>query len=170
MRKDGTPYYIGKGCRNRAWDRKRSWIPDKSRIVLFESKMSEKAAFDLEKKLIKEYGRKDLGTGILHNLTDGGEGASGSKRTEEQRKNYKGRPKGVKTSKAACKNLSEKTKRLWQNEEFRKTQLLVRDEEYRKKISYSVKANRVVCPHCEKEGNKSIMMRWHFDRCKQRHK
>ena len=24
----------------------------------------------------------------------------------------------------------------------------------------------VICPHCNKEGGKNGMMRWHFDKCK----
>ena len=40
--------------------------------------VSEKEAFDKEIELIKKYGRYDLGTGILSNKTNGGEGSSGT--------------------------------------------------------------------------------------------
>lgn len=43
---------------------------------------------ELEKLLIKYYGRKDLGLGNLCNLTDGGEGTFGVIRSEELRKKY----------------------------------------------------------------------------------
>jgi hypothetical protein len=84
LRKDGTPYYIGKGKNDRAY-KKHSTVakPDKSRIVLLEQNLTEDAAHQLEIELIAKYGRKDLGTGILRNLTDGGEGASG--RSEESK-------------------------------------------------------------------------------------
>jgi len=86
LRKDGTPYYIGKGKDDRAY-RKHSTIaiPDRSRIVLLEQNLSETDALRLEIELIAQYGRKDLGTGILRNLTDGGEGSSGRVVSNEER-------------------------------------------------------------------------------------
>jgi hypothetical protein len=76
--KDGWPYYIGKG--NRAYTKhNRNLLPeDKSCIVILQDKLAEKDALDLEVKLIESYGRIDLNTGPLRNLTNGGEGASGS--------------------------------------------------------------------------------------------
>lgn len=52
---------------------------------IIKDKITEKEAFDLEISLIKKYGRRDNRTGILTNLTDGGEGISGYEFTPEQK-------------------------------------------------------------------------------------
>ena len=78
----GSPYYIGKGSNGRAFDKNHGIIPipkDKNNIVFLETGLSENKAFEIEKFLIAYYGRKDLGTGILYNRTDGGEGTFGYK-------------------------------------------------------------------------------------------
>ena len=74
LREDGTPYYVGKGQTNRAFDKRRLYIPPKNRIKIIKENLTEKQAFNLEIKEIEKYGRKDLGTGILRNKTEGGDG------------------------------------------------------------------------------------------------
>jgi len=77
--KAGTPYYIGKGLGQRAFFKNKRHIRpplDGTLIVILESKLTEIGSLALERRMIIWYGRKDLGTGILANLTDGGDGMS----------------------------------------------------------------------------------------------
>jgi hypothetical protein len=76
----GTPYYIGKGQGRRARCKSHS-VPvptDNKNIVFLERNLSNIGACALERRMIRWYGRKDHGTGILLNRTNGGEGAPGS--------------------------------------------------------------------------------------------
>ena len=97
MREDGTPYYIGKGAAERAWSRNRTILPpkEKERIVLLKENLSEQEAFDHEIELIALHGRKDNGTGILHNRTDGGDGVSGWQPSEETKRKQSEANSGV---------------------------------------------------------------------------
>lgn len=93
LRKDGTPYYIGKGCGNRAYAKHHGKIQppeNKEKIVFLERNLSDVGAQALERRYIRWYGRKDLKNGILRNLTDGGDGSAKTKEMiEKQVENWK---------------------------------------------------------------------------------
>ena len=85
----GVVFYVGKGHANRAWSasgRSAHWksVVKKHGLVveIVEANLQEWAAFELECALISLYGRMSTGHGLLINLTDGGDGASGRKFTD----------------------------------------------------------------------------------------
>ena len=75
LREDGTPYYIGKGKGNRAFSKRHTVnLPIcKSRIVFLEKNLSNIGDCALERRYIEWYGRKVDSSGILRNITLGGE-------------------------------------------------------------------------------------------------
>jgi hypothetical protein len=122
LRKDGSPYYIGKGQRDRAYTTHQknniSTPKDRNRIKLFYCP-DEPAAFAYEMYLIDFWGRKDLGTGILHNRTDGGGyllyNWTGRKRSRENLEKARIASTGRKFSEESKKKMSESAKRRGPN-------------------------------------------------------
>lgn len=115
---DGKVFYVGKGTRYRATakhGRSEFWkniVAKHGLVVEYAQRgMQEWWAFELEQELISMYGRENL-----CNLTDGGEGASGCVASD-----------GTKLKLAAMrwtpewrKNLSEKAKARFSDQEYRK--------------------------------------------------
>jgi hypothetical protein len=133
---NGNPFYIGisndssglykrafsKEVRNNLWQK----IIKKSNYeveIIFEHDDYEFIK-EKEKELISLYGRINANTGILSNLTDGGEGTlgyiqskemvnnriaktTGQKRTQEQKDYMSLKMKGVKRSVQSCENISK---------------------------------------------------------------
>lgn len=113
LREDGTPYYIGKGRKNRAFMKSSGEVrppKDKSRVIFLKQNLTEEEAFNHEKYMIAVFGRKDLMTGILRNKTDGGEGSSGLIHSEETKKIMSEAKKGKSKSEEHRKKLSEANK------------------------------------------------------------
>lgn len=107
LREDGTPYYIGKGTKRRVYQRHNGFYPpSKDRIIFLKKNLTEDEAFKHEIYMIAVFGRKDLGTGILHNKTNGGEGVSGVCMSEERRK-LCGSMKGKKFSEEHKRKIGE---------------------------------------------------------------
>ena len=88
LREDRTPYYIGKGTGRRVYTKAKVEIKppkDKSRIIFLKKNLTEQEAFKHEIYMIAVFGRKDLGTGILRNKTNGGDGISGFRHSEKSK-------------------------------------------------------------------------------------
>lgn len=108
---DKQPFYIGKGKAKRAYSKKgRSsfWkrVTDKYDwyVSILHSNLSEQDALSKEVELIALYGRRDNGTGILVNLTDGGE--STINMSEQSRQKISEKAKGRVVSDEVKKRLS----------------------------------------------------------------
>jgi hypothetical protein len=113
LREDKTPYYIGKGQGNRAYKRRKTDIKppkDKSKIIFLKQNLTEEEAFKHEIYMIAVFGRKDLGTGILHNKTDGGDGASGLIHSGETKRKISKAQKGKIVSEETKRKMSEAKK------------------------------------------------------------
>jgi hypothetical protein len=180
LREDNTPYYIGKGKGNRAFTKQGHTVPlpPKSRIRIIKNGLTESEAKDLEIELIAKYGRKDLGTGILRNMTNGGEGSSGRIITEQTKQKLKeARKKQITSEKTKEKMRIAHTGRIHSDETKKKMseaaigrknslETIVKIKEARAK--QVIITTLITCPHCGKVGGNRIMPRYHFDNCKKK--
>jgi hypothetical protein len=102
-----VPFYIGIGTADekyaRAYNKDRRsgyWknIVNKTKysVEIMLDDLSWEEACEKEKEFIQLYGRKDLETGTLVNMTSGGEGVVGQVRDEKYRKKLSDAKKGIK--------------------------------------------------------------------------
>jgi hypothetical protein len=188
--------YVGKGRGRRAYDHlaRKDKHPFTQRLQLMKRNSiepdieilccnNEGVAFAAEALSIKVFGRKDLGTGTLLNLTDGGEGTSGRFTSVETRQKMsdakKGKPLKTETKQKLSninKGKSPSVETLQKRSASLKGKISpmkgkVHSAETRQKMSDAQKGIPkpkavVICPHCGKEGKSGSMHRWHFDNCK----
>lgn len=132
----------------------------------------------VEAGMIESYGRLDLGTGLLINLTIGGDGNAGKILSEEQRKAISIRQKGKKLSPEHIQKLKDAQRKFYSSltEEERRKKCATygmlgkkQTEEHKSKIGRANAGRpreRVTCPHCGKVGGVGPMTTHHFDNCK----
>lgn len=114
LREDGTPYYIGKGKGRRAFKREhRLPVPPRERILFLKRNLTEEEAFRHEIYMIAVLGRKDLGTGILRNLCDGGEGVSGRPVGEAEKQRRSEAQRGKVFSKKHRERMGNSIREAW---------------------------------------------------------
>lgn len=141
LRENGTPYYIGKGTGNRAWTKGKGEVgkpTDPKRIIIVEDNLTLTGSFAIERRLIRWYGRIDLGTGILRNQTYGGDGGKGAQAgsilSEETRRKISLSHLGKERS-----PMSEKSKKKLSESLRGKNVGKTRSEEFKQKLSSSLK-------------------------------
>lgn len=169
LRKDGTPYYIGKGKGRRIRAKSRCGCnapKDKSRVIYLKQNLTEEEAFKHEIYMISVYGRKDLGTGILRNRTDGGDGCnrvitdetrkrmsesqSGKKLTNKHKSNISKRVKGLSRTDESKQKYSVVAKKRWENKnDLRRDKLIERNKSYKGMLFWNdgqTQIRSVECP------------------------
>jgi hypothetical protein len=138
LREDRTPYYIGKGIGYRIYSKNRriATPKNKSRIIYLKQNLTEEEAFKHEIYMIAVFGRKDLGTGILHNRTNGGDGVSGKVLSEETRRKISEANKG--------RIYTEETRNKISEAQKGNTNMLgkPRSEETKRKLSEAIKGRK----------------------------
>ena len=115
LREDGTPYYIGRGKGRRAWLQSGHFVkvPPKDRVLLLKTSLSYQESLDHEVYMIFVFGRKNNGTGILRNYTDGGEGMRGFSHSEASRQKMSQTHTGRKATDSHRENISNSLLQVW---------------------------------------------------------
>jgi hypothetical protein len=178
-----VPFYIGigkdikraysKSGRNKLWHN----IIDKTDYtidILFDNLTWEEAC-NKEIEFIYLYGRLELSTGTLVNLTSGGEGKVDFITSDDTKEKMANCKKGKTIPENVKKAISQSLKGLTFTKE-RKDAISkgrkVKGSGFKgKKHTQETKDKlkiKIQCPYCKKEGGLSGIKRWHFDNCKYR--
>lgn len=91
-------------------------------VFILENNLTEEEAFQIEMKYINRVRRRDLGTGTLVNMTDGGEGSVGHIHSEETKLKMSEAHKGKKMSDEARRKISESVKKCWADRKAKATE------------------------------------------------
>jgi len=211
--RNNKPFYIGKGKDERCnyhvkeakyYPERKSKKLNKIRSILndgfeikikkIEDDVTDEDALDFECLVISEL--RDIGFDLT-NVTEGGDGASGYKHTEQHKnrmsflmrgrkfdeatkekmrkpKSPEGRAAIAEARKTVNYKPSEKTKLQVSQKLFGRVSPMKgrkQSEESKAKMSMQRKGVpklKTICPHCEKSISVNTSKRWHFDNCKEK--
>ena len=177
LRKDGTPYYVGKGKALRACNhcKNDSIHPPKnnSLIILLKTELTELGALAFERWYIRWYGI-DNGTGILRNKTDGGDGAGGAIQTQEHIRQrvettllrHGGKwPSGMIGKKHSTETNEKRRKSMLGKNTGKQSPAHIEAAAAPKRGMRYKKQYVLTCPYCNKTGGSANMKRYHMDNC-----
>jgi len=140
----GTPFYVGKGSGKRAYDTrqrskefKRIHSEGNCSVEIVDSFIHDSQAFELEMKLIEDFGRREYG-GLLVNKTDGGEGAIGVIASERRRAKLSAALLGRKKSPEHVANMAAGRRGIKHSDE---TRLKMSETRKGRKLSPQARAN-----------------------------
>lgn len=170
------PFYIGissddkyqraytKSRRNQHW---RNIIQKtKYEVEILLDGLTWEEACKKEMEFIKLYGRTDIGTGVLCNKTDGGEGFLGVKKdpnSESEKRRRIHISEGKKGKKRPDLVASNKLRSGAAHPYYGKSSPKKGKTDERAKQRAKILST---CPYCAKTGQNLVMKRWHFDNCK----
>lgn len=144
------PFYIGKGKEDRAWvtqHRNFLWkevtAENDYEVKIIQDNMNEPDALLLETELIEKYGRIDLDTGILVNMTEGGNGGMGRLFTEEHRKKF-----------------SDVAKNRWKSSRYAKKQSIAQINSWKEEAIRNKRISRMIADDVKPRNSKSKKEMW----------
>ncbi len=144
---DGVVFYVGIGIGRRAYresNRSQFWkrIVEKHgyNIEFPHKDLTQDEAKQLEIHYISAFGRLDRGTGTLCNMTDGGDGRTGYKCTDETKEKMRKASTGVKFTEERKRKIGEKSR------ERKSWSVLPKEksEQHRKNLAKSRKDKKAV--------------------------
>lgn len=134
-------------------------------VEIIAKNLDWEIAKELEMLLISQYGRIDKGTGILVNMTDGGDGVQGLKFSEETKKQMSNSQKGKKRSAEAIEKVAKTHRGKITSEETKLKMSIAKkgrgfSEEHKMKLKEAWKTRPPITDKTKKKLSESAKADW----------
>lgn len=126
---------------------------------------TEEEAYEYEGVIVNQ---KMVDDPMCYNIMLGGKGSMGREHTEEAKEKISKANKGENNywhGKKLPEEVKQKISKAIKGKKVSK-ETKKKMSDAKKGIAPKTSKIKVKCPHCEKEGQKTVMHRWHFDNCK----